>query len=238
MNLLSKSFFVFLFISIIFIGGCSSSKHVTDWDLYFKKSDKEFSDAYLQFKEKNFQLAKEKFSEYNFEDTTIANFESYAFLAECYKQLGKQDSGKVVYEEGIRKIENQLDKHSTVEENLDFNLDTLKDWFKSYPAFPNSLKRERGFVPYDVMPQVVHVEPPIYPEEAKKDGIVGTVYVKILINNNGIPINALIAKSSNPIFNEASLNAALASKFSPFKRKGHNQKMWVMVPFKFALRNK
>lgn len=237
MNLLSKSFYIFLFSSIIFLAGCSSSKHVTDWDLYSKKSEKDFSFAYLQFQGKNFQLAKVKFSEYNFEDTAIDNFESYAFLAECYKQLGEEDSGKVVYEEGIRKIENRLDKRSTVEGNLDFTLDTLKNWFKSYPAFPNSLKRENGFVPYDVMPQVVHIEPPIYPEEAKINGIEGTVYVKILINNNGIPIDTLIVKSSNPIFNEASLNAAMASEFSPYKRKGHNQKTWVMVPFKFALRN-
>ncbi len=237
MNLLDKSLLIIFSISFIFLGGCSSSKNTAGHNQYYKNLDKEFSDAYSTFKDKNYTLAKEEFIEYNKLDTSEHNFDSFAFLAECYKQLGDLDSGKVCYEEGIKKLEESENKLKNIIGDDEFFCDTLKNWFNNYPAFPNSLRSENGFVPYDVLPKVVHLEPPTYPVEAKAKNLQGTVFVDILINRKGQPMKAVVVKSDNSIFNDPSITAAMNSKFTPLKRKGHLQKCWIVVPFKYALGN-
>jgi len=225
-----------IFLSLfIYLYGCSSSENFTKWDIYEQRINKEFKNAYSAFENKDYKSAKENFISYNVNDSNVSNFESYAFLAECYKQLGNVDSGKLVYIDVIKKIKDQRGREVSGEKDDDFRLDTLQEWSNNYPEFPTTLMKGNGFVPFNVMPEVIQAEAPVYPEDAKIDGVDGDVFVKILLDEKGLPISASIAKSTNPIFNDASIAAAKESKFTPLKRKGTLEKCYVMIPFRFRL---
>ena len=77
----------------------------------------------------------------------------------------------------------------------------------------------------------------MYPEEARKDGIEGTVWVKILIDEKGNPQKAVILKSDAEVLNQATIDAAMKWKFKPAVLKGKPVEAWVSIPFKFKMDN-
>ncbi|MDR3628575.1 MAG: energy transducer TonB [Ignavibacteriaceae bacterium] len=239
MTKLSLYIYVALLTSLILFNGCSASNEITRWSIYYQTINKDFSDACLTFSKNDYLLAKEKFTMYNKEDTTIVNFESFAFLAECYRQLGNQDSGKIVYKAGLIKLESWGNNNSAIKDINDFRLDTLKIWDKNYPEFPNNLNNlinKVEFIPqYYDEPVVIHAEAPIYPEQARKGHIEGEVFVKILINSDGLPIQKFVIITSNKMFNEASIEAVKAFKFSSHINNKANESWWYVIPFRFRL---
>jgi protein TonB len=78
----------------------------------------------------------------------------------------------------------------------------------------------------------------VYPEEALKNGLEGTVYVKIWVNTEGKVVDAAIQKSDAEIFNQPSLDAAKQFQFTPALKDGLPVSVWVTVPFKYKLADK
>ena len=93
-------------------------------------------------------------------------------------------------------------------------------------------------VPVDKEPGLVKNAAPVYPEEAMKNGLQGTVYVKILVDTEGRVKDAVIAKSDGEIFNQASIDAAKQFQFTPAMKEGKPVSVWVVVPFKYKLADK
>lgn len=52
------------------------------------------------------------------------------------------------------------------------------------------------FVPYDKEPVPIKTARPVYPEEAKRDSVEGTVYVKVIVDSMGTPVYAKIETST------------------------------------------
>ncbi len=94
-----------------------------------------------------------------------------------------------------------------------------------------------SFVPVEKMPQVVNSATPIYPEIAKRAGVEGTVYVKILVNKEGKPVKAVVIKSDSDVFNQPAVDAAMRFVFTPAIQHQAPVMVWVVVPFKFKLNN-
>jgi TonB family protein len=92
-----------------------------------------------------------------------------------------------------------------------------------------------AFIAVEKYPEVKESGEPVYPEEAKKNGIEGKVFVKVLIDKNGSAKKAVILKSDNEIFNNAAIDAAKSSKFSPAMQKGKPIAVWVVLPYRFDL---
>ena len=86
------------------------------------------------------------------------------------------------------------------------------------------------------MPKVTHYVAPVYPDEAKEDHLEGEVFVKILVNIDGLPLQEIVIKSSNEIFNQPAIDASKAFMFTPLIKNGTKEICWVVIPFKFALR--
>ena len=105
---------------------------------------------------------------------------------------------------------------------------SLPDFLSSYPGI-------NDFVYVDTMPTAIHSEVPHYPDLAKRAGVEGTVYVKILIDKAGIPKKAVVIKSNNEVFNQPSINAAMMFRFSPAYKGSMAVPVWVVVPFKYKL---
>ena len=91
------------------------------------------------------------------------------------------------------------------------------------------------FVMVDKQPQVKKSFPPAYPEQAKRDGIEGTVYVKLFVNKEGKPIKPVVIKSDNEVFNQSALDAAMNFEFTPAVKDNRDISIWVVIPFKFKL---
>jgi len=91
------------------------------------------------------------------------------------------------------------------------------------------------FVPVEQLPVPVRQVWPEYPEIARRAGVEGTVWIKVLIDKEGRPKKALLVKSDADIFNESSMNAALQWVFTPALMNKGPVAVWVSVPFKFRL---
>ena len=66
--------------------------------------------------------------------------------------------------------------------------------------------------------RVIHLEPPIYPEEAKATKASGPVVVEVTVDENGLPLEAH-AVSGDSLLREAAERAALKCRWEPLKNR-------------------
>jgi periplasmic protein TonB len=74
-----------------------------------------------------------------------------------------------------------------------------------------------------------------YPETAKKEGIMGKVFVKAVIDENGNAAKAEVIKGVNDELNAAAIEAVKMTKFEPGVKDGKNVKAEVTIPINFKL---
>ncbi len=94
-----------------------------------------------------------------------------------------------------------------------------------------------AFIPVEKQPQVVKRIIPKYPDMAVRAGLEGTVWVKILVDKDGLPKKAVVIKSTAELFNDAAVEAAMGFVFTPAVMNNGPVKVWVSIPFKFTLKN-
>lgn len=75
----------------------------------------------------------------------------------------------------------------------------------------------------------------VYPEEAKKAGIEGRVFVKAFIDQNGDVVGTKIIKGAGNGLDEAAEKAVMQAKFKPGLIKGNPVKCEVAIPIMFKL---
>ena len=118
-----------------------------------------------------------------------------------------------------------------------FKLDSVEKKYpemKEYAIKDKELEQSAG-MKADKLPEIIETARPDYPELAKRAGIEGKVFVKILVDVNGIPKKADVLKSENEIFNQPAIDAAMKSKFTAALKEGKPIEFWIVLPFKFAL---
>jgi TonB family protein len=103
------------------------------------------------------------------------------------------------------------------------------------PKFLNDIPDMNDFILVDKMPQVKNSSTTVYPEQAKRNRIEGTVYVKLFVNKDGKPIKSIVMRSDNEVFNQPALDAAMKFEFTPAVKDDRTLGVWVVVPFKFKL---
>jgi TonB family protein len=77
-----------------------------------------------------------------------------------------------------------------------------------------------------------------YPEAAKKEGKMGTVFVKAVVDENGDIESAEVEKGVSEELNAAAVEAVKTTKFLPGVKNGENVKAEVTIPIKFKLDDK
>jgi len=92
-----------------------------------------------------------------------------------------------------------------------------------------------AFVPVEKYPEMVVSVKPEYPEIAKRAGITGKVFVKVLVDKEGKPKRAVVVKSDSELFNDAAIAAAMRSAFTPALQNNHPIAVWIVLPYKFQL---
>jgi len=90
----------------------------------------------------------------------------------------------------------------------------------------------------EVKPQPINIPVPTYPDMARTAGIEGQAVVEALVDVDGSVADARILKpSGNASLDQAAVDAALKSKFSPAKQRDKAVRVWVSIPFRFTLQN-
>lgn len=81
----------------------------------------------------------------------------------------------------------------------------------------------------------------VYPEEAKKAGLEGRVYVSVIIDGKGKLVNPVVYRSTNKIFEEEALRviSSAPDKWKPgLNAKGEPIALSLLIPVNFNLPNK
>jgi protein TonB len=93
------------------------------------------------------------------------------------------------------------------------------------------------FLEAEVPPGITTRTNPVYPKDALKQGLNGTVWVKIWVDKAGKPRAVAVIKSTNEIFNQSALDAAKQWQFSPARMHDKPVDVWVTIPFKYTLKD-
>ena len=80
--------------------------------------------------------------------------------------------------------------------------------------------------------------PPSYPLTARRKGDEGTVTLRVLVTQDGVPGNVVIDRSSgSTALDAAALAAVRAWRFVPAREAGRAVDAWVLVPIVFRLQD-
>jgi len=88
----------------------------------------------------------------------------------------------------------------------------------------------------EVKPQPKNIPVPTYPDMARTAGIEGQTVVEALVGTDGSVTDARVLKSSgNASLDQAAVEAAMRSTFSPARQRDKAVRVWVSIPFRFTL---
>ena len=90
------------------------------------------------------------------------------------------------------------------------------------------------FIPYQVAPVIIKRVEPLYPELARKAGMQGKVWVKVLIDKEGKVKKAVIMQGIE-IFHEAAITAVMQWVFKPAIQQDRPIAVWMAIPISFKL---
>ena len=95
---------------------------------------------------------------------------------------------------------------------------------------------QKNVVAVDLMPEIVYQETPVYPDDAKKAGIEGEVFVASYVDKDGSVTKAKIKQTSGkPSLDKAALEAAYKYKFKPALKGEQPVATWVTYKVVFVL---
>jgi len=110
----------------------------------------------------------------------------------------------------------------------------------SLMVFATGAFAEEKFIPVDIMPELMHIEEPVYPEKAKKDGILADVWIKAYVDQNGKVTHAKAEKCTEPGygFEDSALAAAKLCTYKAAIQDGRPVGVWISYKVSFVLADK
>ncbi len=95
-----------------------------------------------------------------------------------------------------------------------------------------------AFIEVDQQPKMLEKSAPIYPEEARENGIEGEVWVQVLVDLSGRVAEARILEPAgkNVGFEKAALQSAINTTWEPARAKEQPVSIWVAYEVQFRLR--
>jgi protein TonB len=111
--------------------------------------------------------------------------------------------------------------------------------FQSEKPLDDILPSPDTFVPYEEAPIMVRATDPVYPDLARRAGVEGHVWLKVLIDRDGAVRDVLVASESNKSggFGEAAAAAARKCVWRPAIANGQPVAVWITYKIVFKLEN-
>jgi len=91
------------------------------------------------------------------------------------------------------------------------------------------------YVAFEKAPDLVSMEPVVYPDLAREAGVEGTVLIRVLVGEDGFVKDAMIVQSI-PMLDSAAADAAWTAVFKPALQKDRPVAVWMVIPIEFSLR--
>lgn len=110
------------------------------------------------------------------------------------------------------------------------------------PEAPQDDESATIFIAYDEPPQPIGgflaiQKNLVYPEIARKAGVEGTVFIKVLVDAKGNVVGTDVIKSlGNNGCDEAAIKAIKSVKWKPAMQRDKPVKVWVSIPVRFVLK--
>jgi len=92
-----------------------------------------------------------------------------------------------------------------------------------------------NFAALDRTPRTRSQTPPVYPFEAKRGGVSGSVTVEFMVNESGGVVGPRVVESTDAIFNDAALRAVARWRFEPGRKDGRIVSFRMAVPVVFSI---
>jgi len=100
------------------------------------------------------------------------------------------------------------------------------------PSSPPELTKHEEMEAKPVALEHVH---PTYPESARGEGLEGTVWLRVLVDENGAVSQAVVIKSVREDLDQAALQSAWKIKYAPAKSQGKPVAVWMVYSITFEL---
>ena len=84
-------------------------------------------------------------------------------------------------------------------------------------------------------PVVVRTFVPVYPDDLRREGVTGVVMISCVVDVHGNVTDLAVARTTNPAFNDAALEAMKKWKFKPAVLDGVPVARKVVIPLKFIV---
>jgi len=80
---------------------------------------------------------------------------------------------------------------------------------------------------------VDYLPPADFPMEAPEAGLNGLIMIRVLVGEDGNPVEALISQGLHPDLDQAALDAAMKGRYLPAREGEIPREMWISVPFRY-----
>ena len=87
----------------------------------------------------------------------------------------------------------------------------------------------------DNSPRTRVQSPPVYPHEARQNGLTGEVLVEFTVDEDGRVMDPRVVRSSQAMFEAPTLTAVAKWRFEPGRKSGRAVRFRMMVPVRFGL---
>jgi TonB family protein len=103
-------------------------------------------------------------------------------------------------------------------------------------SIPEDETPPEKFIPFEKPPAIVSRALPVYPEIARRVNLEGIVVANLWIDKRGKVRDVKIIKSDSEIFNQAVIDAAKQTLFTPAMMNNGPVSVWMAMTFTFQLR--
>lgn len=98
------------------------------------------------------------------------------------------------------------------------------------------------FVVVEQMPEIIGGAQKVYeyleyPPIARQAGMEGLVVIQVVVNQDGVPVDPVIARSAGEVLDLAAVNAVMKLRFVPGKQRGKPVRVRMAIPIRFRLRD-
>ncbi len=91
-----------------------------------------------------------------------------------------------------------------------------------------------GFFMVEVKPKLLHSVEPVHPEEALRDSLEGKVFLKFMVNVDGLVSDVSVLRGET-IFHRAAIDAVSQFRYKPAEHNGKVVPVWMTQPVTFRL---
>ena len=92
------------------------------------------------------------------------------------------------------------------------------------------------FFMVEAKPKLLHSVKPVHPEEAIRDSLAGKVFLKFIVNVDGLVSDVTVLRTIGPeVFRQAAIDAISQFQFKPAEHNGKSVAVWMTQLIKFGL---